>query len=201
LFGRSQGLRWAAAVGVAAIALGAASACTSSGSASPPLHSPSAAATPSAVSSPPPPSPAALAGGACLLLNYATVAAQVGTTFTVAAAADSSGTYSCVLQKASGTYPSLTLSITATDLSPADFGATVTPKGASSVGGLGKVGYEQQVAASKSAGPAVEVGWLSGNDRLIVFRYVTPPGTSTAAAKALGPKMISLAKIVDRTTV
>src|SRR5262249_46589275 len=79
----------------------------------------------------PPPSAAALAGGACLLMNFATVRKELGTAFTVAAAGDSSGSYSCVLQESSGSLPSLTLSITATDLSAADFKANVVPKGSS----------------------------------------------------------------------
>jgi hypothetical protein len=186
------------------IALAAPAGCTASAAG----HASTSTGTPSAAGPPPsvapslaPPTPAALAGGACLLLNFDTVAKQIGTAFTIAAAADTSGTYSCVLQESSGTYPSLTLSITATELSPADFTAEVKPKGSTSVADLGKIAYEEQIAAAKSAGPVVEVGWLSGNDRLIVFRYAFPSGTSAAAAKAFAPKMISLAKIVDLTTV
>jgi hypothetical protein len=186
------------------IALAAPAACTASAAG----HGSTSTGTPSTAGPPPsvapslaPPTPAALAGGACLLLNFDTVAKQIGTAFTVAAAADTSGTYSCVLQESSGTYPSLTLSITATDLSPTDFTAEVKPKGSASVADLGKIAYDEQIAAAKSAGPVVEVGWLSGNDRLIVFRYAFPAGTSAAVAKALIPKMVSLAKIVDLTTV
>jgi hypothetical protein len=191
-------------VAVAMIAVAAPAACITGTGAdtSTPTVGPSVAGPPPSVSqSLPPPSPAALAGGACLLLDFATVTKELGTAFTVSAAADSSGTYSCVLQQASGTYPSLTLSITATSLSAADFTANVKPSGSTSVAELGKVGYQRQSAASKSAGPSVEVGWLSGNDRLIMFRYAFPTGTPTAVAKALAPKMVNLAKIVDQTTV
>jgi len=147
-----------------------------------------------------PASPAALAGGACLLMDFGTVKKQLGTAFTVAAAADSSGSYTCVLQESSGTYPSLVLSITATDLSTADFKANVVPDGSSSVSELGRIAYELQAPATKTAGPAVEIGWLSGNNRLIMFRYTFPTGTASAVATALGPKMVSLSKIVDQTT-
>jgi hypothetical protein len=184
------------------IALTALAACTTAGHGSAPAATPSAAGPPASVSaSTAPPTPAALAGGACLLLDFNTVAKHLGTTFTVSAAADTSGTFSCVLQQSSASYPRLTLSITATDLSPADFTADVKPKDATSVAELGKTAYEEQVSATKSAGPVIEVGWLSGNDRLIVFRYAFPAGTSAAVSKALAPKMVSLAKIVDQTTV
>ncbi|HEU0238325.1 MAG TPA: hypothetical protein VFR11_03465 [Micromonosporaceae bacterium] len=148
-----------------------------------------------------PPSAAALAGGACLLMNFDTVRTELGTAFTVSAAADSSGSFTCVLQGTSGSYPSLTLTITATDLTTSDFTAQVVPDGAKAVPELGKIAYEIQMPATKSAGPAIDVGWLSGNNRLIDFRYVCAAGTSTATAAALIPKMVSLSKIVDQTTM
>jgi hypothetical protein len=188
---------------VAILALIAPTACTTKLGASArsnPKAPPSPTGSSLASSASSPPSPAALAGGACLLMDFGTVAKQLGTTFTVSAAADSSGTYTCVLQESSGNYPSLVLSITATDLTTADFTANVVPKGSASVADLGKIAYELQVPATKSAGPAVEIGWLSGNNRLIVFRYTFPTGTSADVATALVPKMVSLSKIVDQTT-
>jgi hypothetical protein len=194
--------RRVAALAAALIALTAPAACRTAGHGSAPTATPSAAAPPASVTpSAAPPTPAALAGGACLLLDFNTVAKQLGTAFTVSAAADTSGTFSCVLQESSGSYPRLTLSITATNLSPADFTADVKPKGSTSVAELGKTAYEAQVSATKSAGPVIEVGWLSGNDRLIIFRYAFPTGTSAEVSKALAPKMVNLAKIVDQTTV
>lgn len=182
----------------ALIAVTAPAACTTAGHGSAPT---AAGPPPSVTLSTAPPTPAALAGGACLLLDFNTVAKQLGTAFTVSAAADTSGTFSCVLQESSGSYPRLTLSITATELSPDDFTADVKPKGSTSVAELGKTAYETQVSATKSAGPVIEVGWLSGNNRLISFRYAFPTGTSPDVSKALAPKMVSLAKIVDQTTV
>lgn len=203
LFARQSRRRRGAALVAALIALTAPAACTTAGRSSAPTVAPSAAGPPgsSILPSTGPPTPAALAGGACLLLDFNTVAKQLGTAFTISAAADTSGTYSCVLREPSGSYPSLTLSITATKLSPADFTADVKPKGSTSVAELGKIAYEAQVSATKSAGPVIEVGWLSGNDRLIVFRYAFPTGTSSSVSKALAPKMVNLAKIVDQTTV
>jgi hypothetical protein len=194
--------RRVAVLAAALIALTAPAACTTAGHGSAPTTTPSAAGPPASVAaSTPPPTPAALAGGACLLLDFKTVAKQLGTAFTVSAAADTSGTFSCVLQESSASFPRLTLSITATNLSPADFTADVKPKGSTSVAELGKTAYGAQVSATKSAGPVIEVGWLSGNDRLITFRYAFPTGTSAAVSKALAPKMVNLAKIVDQTTV
>jgi hypothetical protein len=194
--------RRVAALAAALIVLSASAACTTAGHGSGPTATPSAAGPPASVTpSTAPPTPAALAGGACLLLDFTTVAKQLGTAFAVSAAADTSGTFSCVLQESSGSYPRLTLSITATNLSPADFTADVKPKGSTSVAELGKTAYEAQVSATKSAGPVIEVGWLSGNDRLIIFRYAFPTGTSLDVSKALAPKMVTLAKIVDQTTV
>jgi hypothetical protein len=197
---QSRGCRTAALL-AATIALTAPASCTAAGHGSAPTTTPSAAGPPPSVTPSTTPTPAALAGGACLLLDFKTVAEQLGTTFTVSAAADTSGTFSCVLQGSAGSYPRLTLSITATELSPADFIADVKPKGSTSVAELGKTAYEAQVDATKSAGPVIEIGWLSGNDRLIIFRYAFPTGTSAAVSKALVPKMVSLAKIVDQTTV
>jgi hypothetical protein len=191
-----------AALATAFIALTAPAACTTAGHGSSPTATPSAAGPPASVTpSTAPPTPAALAGGACLLLDFNTVAKQLGTAFTVSAAADTSGTFSCVLQESSGSYPRLSLSITATNLSPADFTADVKPKGSASVAELGKTAYEAQMTATKSAGPVIEVGWLSGNGRLIIFRYAFPTGTSPEVSKALAPKMVNLSKIVDQTTV
>jgi len=172
---------------------------TSTTTASPP--SPAVGPSGSLIPSAPPPSPAALAGGACLLLDYATVTKEIGTTFDVAAAADSSGTYTCALQRSAGALPTLTLTITATDLTPLDFTTNVNPAGSKPVSGLGKIGYSIVIDPTSSAGPAAEVGWLSGNGRLILMRYVFPKGSASATATALVPKLISLAKLVDQTTV
>jgi hypothetical protein len=147
------------------------------------------------------PPAAATAGGACLLLDFGVINAALGSSFNVAAAADSSETYTCDVQATTATYPDLTLTVTATDLLPLDFTATVAPAGSTPVQKLGKIGYVLRVAATTKLGPAVEVGWLSGNDRLIIMRYTFAKSASTAAATALKTKMITLAHAVDGTTV
>ena len=193
-----------AAAAVATIAaLFGTTACHAPGTSTTGAHSPTPAGGPSGSLTPsaPPPSPAALAGGACLLLDYATVTKELGTTFDVAAAADSSGTYTCALQRSTGALPTLTLTITATDLTPLDFTTDVNPAGSKPVTGLGKIGYSIVLDSTSSAGPGVEVGWLSGNDRLILLRYVFAKSSSSADATAFVPKLVALAKLVDQTTV
>lgn len=162
--------------------------------------------TPQPAGSPPvtglgPPSPAALAGGACLLMDYDTVRKALGVQFAVAAAADSSGSYTCVLRTATTNLPDLVLAITSTDLTGAEFLADVQPAAAIAVKELGKVGYVEQVAAASGGGPAIEVGWLSGNDRLITMRYTGATGTTADQLTALTTGMITLARHVDTTTV
>ncbi len=147
------------------------------------------------------PPAAAAAGGACLLLDFNVINAALGSTFSVAAAATSSATYTCDVQTMDAGYPDLTLTVTATDLLPLDFTATVAPAGSTSVPKLGKIGYALEIAATTKLGPAIEIGWLSGNDRLILMRYTFPKSATAAAATALKSKMITLAQAVDGTTV
>jgi hypothetical protein len=155
---------------------------------------PAVAPTPSGPLGPPP--PAAYAGGACLLLDYEVIRAILGVDFNVSAAADTSGTYTCVIQDTAAAEPDLTLSITATDLSAAEFIRDVQPKGAKAVARLGRVGYEIALG-----GPAIEVSWLSGNNRLLVLRYTFPPDAPAATVTAMLPKLADLAHQVDATTV
>jgi hypothetical protein len=165
------------------------------GSASPsPSHRPAPVASPSVA-----PSAAALSGGACLLLDYQEINTALGTQFDVAAAATSKGTYLCEVQAGDATYPQLTLAITATTLTTADFSSDVKPSGSTAVSSLGKIGYSVPIKATGSAGPGIEVGWLSGNDRLIVMRYVGAAGTTAPPTVVTG--MVALARKVDATTV
>jgi hypothetical protein len=145
------------------------------------------------------PEPASLAGGACLLLDYATINTALGTNFDVAASADKSDSYTCVVQSSSDSFPDLTLSITATDLSASDFQSDVAPPKSKKVSSLGKVGYEIEHAASGGNGPTIEVGWLSGNERLIVMMYAYAPDEQTDPT--LVGKMDELARAVDGATV
>jgi hypothetical protein len=156
-----------------------------------------------AASTPTPPRPpAADAGGACYLLEYEVVEQVVGTSFDVAAASQAGDTFVCVLQQAkSGSYPDLTLAVSPTDANPAVFTATVSPKGAAPVPDLGKIGYSASVPAAADTGPAVEVGWLSGNNRLLVLRYHCPRSATADDIGGLTPKLVVLARKIDQTSL
>ncbi len=145
--------------------------------------------------------PAEYSGGACQLMNYEQVSAALGVAFEVAAASSNGATYTCVLQRVDGGLPDLSLAVSPTLADPTVFKSTVVPKGAPTFNDLGKVGYSAAVPAADGAGPGVEVGWLSGNQRLMSLRYRCPAGTDPAAAEALTPKLVALAKKIDQASV
>jgi hypothetical protein len=144
--------------------------------------------------------PAAAAGGACQLLDYDVIQARLGVRFDMAASGNVDATYTCVLQPAKAELPDLSLAVTATQADTATFKNSVTPKGAATVSGLGKIAYSVSVPAGGGAGPGVEVGWLSGNQRLIILRYRSPGATASGDANAILPKVVDLAKAIDLTS-
>jgi hypothetical protein len=145
--------------------------------------------------------PAAAAGGACYLLEYDTIQQVLGASFDVAAASEAGETFTCVLQAKGESFPDLTLAVTATGADAAVFTSAVQPKGAAPVPGLGKIGYTLTAPAGGGAGPGVEVGWLSGDGRILVLRYRCRATTGVADAGALAPKVIALARKVDQNSV
>jgi hypothetical protein len=145
--------------------------------------------------------PAAEAGGACQLLDYDVIQAQLGVRFDIAASGNVDATYTCILQPAKSDLPDLSLAVTATQADASVFKTSVEPKGGATVSDLGKVAYSAPVAAGGGAGPGIEVGWLSGNQRLIILRYRGPDGAAAGDANALLPKMVALAKAIDLTSV
>jgi hypothetical protein len=153
----------------------------------------------------PEPSPtrllAAAAGGACQLLDFDAIASIVGTRFDVAAASQTGNTYTCVVEQTGNTLPDLALSVASTQADVGIFKSKVVPNGAATIDQLGKSGYSATVPAGSGAGPGIEVGWLSGNQRLMTVRLRTRSGTAPADAAALVPKVVALAKQIDMTTV
>jgi hypothetical protein len=145
--------------------------------------------------------PAATAGGACQLLDYDDIQTQLGVRFDIAASGNVDATYTCVLQPAATELPDLSLAVTATQVDTTTFKSSVAPKGGASVSELGKIAYSQSVPAADGAGPALEVGWLSANQRLIVLRYTAADGTAGDDVQALLPKVVDLAKLVDLTGI
>jgi hypothetical protein len=149
--------------------------------------------------------PAEAAGGACLLLDFAQVVDAIGVDFEVSAASNSGDTYTCVLRRVEAELPDLALAVSPTLADPTVFSASVAPKGSTAVADLGKLGYSRALPASATGtatgtGPGAEVGWLSGNQRLMVLRYRTPPGTPAGDATAVIPKLVTLARKVDQAS-
>ena len=142
--------------------------------------------------------PAESAGGACLLLSFEQVDTLLGVVFGAAGASTSGDTSTCVLRKVETPLPDLSLSVSPTLADPTVFKASVAPKGSSAVPDLGKVAYSRPVPAASGAGPGAEVGWLSGNQRLMVLHYRSAPGTPADDPTALLSKLADLAKKVDQ---
>jgi hypothetical protein len=140
--------------------------------------------------------PAATEGGACLLLDFDVVEQVIGTSFDVAAKGQANETYSCVLQRAGAGAPDLTLAVSGTNADPGVFASTVAPKGSAPVAQLGIQAYAMAVPAAGGSGPGVEVGWLSGDNRLLVLRYRSAPRKPVDPG-TLTPKMILLAQKVN----
>jgi hypothetical protein len=139
---------------------------------------------------------AAAAGGACNLLDYATIAEVLGTTFDTAGSASKDHTFTCAVTRAGQSYPDLAFSIAAVGADPAVYKQALVPKGSKTVGGLGKVAYQTTAAASGDHGPRLEVGWLTGQ-KAMVLRYTFPKGATAEDVAAVAPKLITLAKKID----
>lgn len=141
---------------------------------------------------------AASAGGACHLLEFDLVAEVTGTRFDIAAASKRDSTHTCLLRPLADKLPELALSVTATSIDKEILREEVAPRGATSVDGLGRAGYQARIAASDKQPAAIEVGWLSGDQRLISLRYTLADGED---ADALVPKLVALAQRIDAQRV
>jgi hypothetical protein len=144
--------------------------------------------------------PASVAGGACQLLDYASIEAAINVRFDVAAASQRGKTLTCVVQHSDASKPDLTLAVTATTADAAVFRSTMVPDKAQKVGGLGTAAYRVRVAAGRTQGPGVEVGWLSASKRLLTLRFTFPPGADSGAVDDMSNGLVDLAKQVDKTT-
>lgn len=156
---------------------------------------------------PPPPAPPAIevpasaAGGACRLLDYPMIEEATGMRFDVSAATTQRKTYTCVVQTQEASRPDLALSVTATSADASIFADEVVPDGAKQVKGLGKAAYRRTLASGKGHGAGVEVGWLSGDGRLMYLRYTFASGQDKAAAEEFAPKLVTLAKKIDTSSL
>ena len=142
--------------------------------------------------------PASVSGGACQLLDYAAIEAALKVRFDVAAASQQGKTKTCVLRHQQASHPELTLAVSATTADASVFKSTVMPSKAESVSGLGKAAYQARIAAGKADGPGVEVGWLSGNKRLLSLRLIFPPEADAAEADAVATPLVQFAKTIEK---
>ncbi len=145
--------------------------------------------------------PASVAGGACELLDYGTIEAALKVRFDVAAASRQGKTSTCVVRDSKASQPELMLAVTSTTVDATIFRATMVPGRAQKLTGLGKAAYQASLPASKTDGPAAEVGWLAGDKRLIVLRFTFPPGANPAEVSTLATPLIDLAKQVDKVKI
>ncbi|NUT31913.1 MAG: hypothetical protein HOV79_02455 [Hamadaea sp.] len=155
-------------------------------------------AVPTPTPAPPPVRPAALAGGACRHIEFDKVSAALGARYTIAAAAKTDKTNTCVVRTEESPIPEVVLSVTPTKADSGVFKDIVKPKGSTAVGGLGKMAYQLITPAKGTSGPVVEVGWLTGDARLLFLRLTLPPGQDAAG---VAPKLVSLAKEIDKSSL
>jgi hypothetical protein len=142
--------------------------------------------------------PAGAAGAVCQLLEYDTVAAELGVRFDTAGGGEKDGTATCALTQAGHDYPYLTLAMTPTKADEVIFVATVEPSGANRVKGLGLIAYRLNIAATGKSGPALEIGWLSKKERLMIVRYGFAPGADRDTLNLFYPKLLALAKRAEK---
>ncbi|HEX6872475.1 MAG TPA: hypothetical protein VF163_15365 [Micromonosporaceae bacterium] len=142
--------------------------------------------------------PAAAAGAACQLIEYDLVANILGTRFDTAGGARKDATLTCALTQAEQPYPDLTLAVTASTASEVIFKATVEPSGSLPVKALGRTAYRLFPEPVRGGGPAVELGWLSAKNRIFVLRYTFPAEATDEQAQQLFPKMLTLARTIDK---
>jgi hypothetical protein len=134
-------------------------------------------------------------------MSFDTIAETLGVDFDVSAASTSDETYTCVLRRVEATLPDVSLAVTPTRAETDVYRMSVVPKGATVVTDLGKYGYSRQLPPGAGAGPGLEVGWLSGNQRLMLLRFHTPAGAPASDAAALTPKLVALARKIDQASV
>lgn len=142
--------------------------------------------------------PAAAAGGACGVLDYETIHRALGVRFDIAAASRHEQTSTCVVQAKDAARPDLMLSITGTGADATVLSEDIAPDGAKTVRGLGKAAYRAIRPATKGAGPAAEVAWLTGDKKLVTLSYTLPAGQPEAAADASVEKLLTLAKALAK---
>lgn len=124
--------------------------------------------------------------GACYLLDQSVIVEHLELTLAVAAARDRGGTHSCVRRAEASGEPELVLTVTPTTVDVPTFVHDLTPSGATAVSQLGKAAYH---------GPGLQVGWLSGDNRLLTLSLVPPAGENPDRYTG---GLLELARAIDR---
>ncbi len=145
--------------------------------------------------------PAASAGGSCLLLDYPVIEEITSVRFEVAAASRNNATNTCVVRAEAAEHPELVLSVSPTTADASVFADELVPKGGKTVKGLGKAAYQVTAAPAKGVGAVAEVGWLTGDGRLVSLRYTFPAGQDRTAADAFSTRLVALAKKIDASSL
>jgi hypothetical protein len=142
---------------------------------------------------------AAGAGRLCPLLDYEVVERNLGVRFDTAAGGQKDETVTCAITQRGHDYPFLTVAAAGTNADTLIFEAIVVPSGATGLLGVGLIAYQLMLPPVSGSGPGVEIGWLSKSHRLIVLRYVFPPGTADGDVSAFIPKLVAFANVTDAT--
>ena len=142
--------------------------------------------------------PAALAGGACRLIEFETLDKLLGQHYSIAASAKKDTTNTCVVRTETAPVPEVAVSVTPSKADVAVFNDVVKPKGATAVAGVGRIAYQLVTPGKAPNGPLLEIGWLTGDSRLLFLRWTLPAGADSVAAV---PKLIALAKELDKSSL
>ena len=144
--------------------------------------------------------PAASAGGACILWDYAFIKEKIGVAFTVAASDTVDDTSTCVVRTEAAEVPYLVLTVVATTTADAElFTDDLMPAKATRLKGLGQAGYRLVGRPTGSAGPTVEVGWLSEADQLQSLKFTFAKDARADAVQRMSSRLVDLARAMDTT--
>ncbi|MDQ1677605.1 MAG: hypothetical protein QOC93_2749 [Actinomycetota bacterium] len=145
-------------------------------------------------------SPASAAGGACRRLTFERVRRVLGVDFQVAAAGGTAATsQTCVLQQVADPDSDLVLTVTpAAGVTAAAFAGSYVPSGGVPLDGVGKAAYRVVVRAPGSAGPRVEIGWLSRSGRILTLAHTLAAGEDGHHTTQVVERLAALATEVGR---
>lgn len=137
------------------------------------------------------------AGGICALVDPDALQEATEVEFTSASgffdADDDTG--SCAIQTNIGTFPDLTIGMSATDVSAEVF-EDEWPSDADELEDVGEAAYEMYMSESESAGPTLVIGWLS-DDHAFEMQYTSAEGTEIEDLEESAGGLADLASSID----